>query len=75
MRDPSHSKLRTRDIHSITQFPALTAHVLVFPCPHGHLRGPLGTAHGGQEQRLLPERAGVALGPFDVARSSERAGS
>jgi hypothetical protein len=46
--------------------------------PHGLSRGPLGTARGGQEQRLLPGRAGLharageALGPFDVARSSER---
>jgi hypothetical protein len=49
-------------------------------CPHqrGRSRGPLGTARGGQEQRLLAgrgglhARAGEALGTFDVARSSER---
>ena len=40
--------------------------------------GPLGAARGGQEQLLLPGRAGlharggVARDPFDVARLSER---
>jgi hypothetical protein len=74
-----HSKqVSTRDIHSLTHLLALPRHTLNHPNPDGHSRGPLGTARSGQEQLLLPGRAGLharagaALGPFDVARSSER---
>jgi hypothetical protein len=56
----------------------LPRRTLVYPRPRGHSRGPLGIARGGRGQRLLPgrgglhARAGAALVPFDVARSSER---
>ena len=70
VRHPSHSLA-----YSVCLPPRRTRH---YTYPHGHLHGPQGTARGGQEQRLLPgrgglhARAGEALGPFDVARSSER---
>ena len=80
MRHPSHSKLQ-HPSHSLAYSLARSqGRTLNYPHPHGHSRGPLGTARGGQEQRLLPGRAGLharagaALVPFDVARSSERTG-
>ena len=48
----------------------LSRRKLAYQRPRGHSRGPLGTARGGQEQQHV--RAGEALGPFDVARSSKR---
>jgi hypothetical protein len=78
MRHPSHSKLRTRAIHSPILTHPLSQRTRDCPHQHGRSRGPLGTARGGQEQRLLPgrgglhARAGEALGTFDVARSGER---
>ena len=83
MRHPSHSKLRTRAIDSLT-------HSLTHTRSHStqlttHARTATRAAHcsGAREQRLfavagrggLHARAGEALGTFDVARSEERAGA
>jgi hypothetical protein len=74
--EPLQAMHRTHSLaYSLTR--SHCAH-LTTQLPHGLSRGPLGTAHGGHRQRLLPGRAGLharagaALGPFDVARFSER---
>jgi hypothetical protein len=62
-----HSKAPEPSTRLLTRpLPRRTLH---YPRPHGHLPCPLGTARGGQEQRLLPgrgrlhARAGEAMGP------------
>ena len=79
MRHPSHSELQHPSqslAYSVRPLPRRTLH---YPCPHATC-----TAH--KVLRAVDEssgfslagrgglhaRAGVALGPFDVARSSER---